>query len=56
MNLLHNLAQYGLDSMYGKLAWHDKVQILDIANRTEALYVKKAFNRVVIDILTCPYE
>ncbi len=56
MKLLHTLTQYGLDTLYGKLAWHDKVQILDIANRTEAPYVKKAFNRVVIDILMTPYE
>lgn len=56
MKLLHALTQYGLDSLYSKLNWHDKVQILDIANRTEAPYVKKAFNRVVIDILLVPYE
>jgi hypothetical protein len=56
MKLLHALTQYGLDSLYSKLNWHDKVQILDIANRTEAQYVKKAFNRVFIDILLTPYE
>ena len=56
MNLLHSLTQYGLDSLYEKLSWHDKAQILDIANRTDALYVKKAFSRVIIDLLITPYD
>ena len=56
VKLLHTLTQYGLDSLYEKLAWHDKAQILDIANRTEAPYVKKAFNRVIIDLLLTPYD
>ena len=56
MDLLHNLVRYGLDYLYPKLEWNDKIQILDIANRSEANYVQKAFNRVIYDLMSTPYE
>jgi hypothetical protein len=40
IQLLHELVMYGLDHLYPKLKWTDKVQILDVANRSEAPYVK----------------
>lgn len=55
MDLMHDLMKYGLDILYSRLEWTDKVQILDIANRSDATYVQKAFNRVVIDIITSTY-
>lgn len=51
MDLLHDLMRYGLDNLYPKLKWVDKVQILEFANRSQAPYILKAFNKVVIDIL-----
>lgn len=37
---MHNIACYGLDTLYPKLNWMDKVQILDLANRTKSDYIK----------------
>jgi hypothetical protein len=39
LNLMHDLLRYGLDYIYPKLTWTDKVQILDMANRSQAPYV-----------------
>ena len=55
MELLHDLMRYGLDHLYPKLVWTDKVQILEFATKSRAPYILKAFNRVVVDILQTPY-
>ena len=37
--LMNDLLKYGLDVLYPKLQWTDKIQIIDMANKSEAPYI-----------------
>jgi len=54
--LMNDLLIYGLDTLYPRLQWQDKIQIIDMASKSNAPYVQRAFNRIVVDVLVTPYD
>jgi len=53
---MNDLLIYGLDTLYPRLQWQDKIQIIDMASKSNAPYVQRAFNRIVVDVLVTPYD
>lgn len=52
---IDSLLRYGIDILYPKLQWPDKLQILDICNRANAPYKLIVFNKVAMDIMLADY-
>lgn len=45
------MLRYGNDTIYHKLHWPDKLQLLDTCNRGNLPYKMTVFNKIAIDIM-----
>ena len=53
---IDSLLRYGADSLYPKLQWTDKLQLLDTCNRAQVGYKMRVFNKIAIDIMLSDYS
>ena len=54
-NTVDILMRTGADTIYHKLHWPDKTQLLDLVNRANAPYKQNVFNKIAIDIMLADY-
>ena len=55
-HIIDALLRYGSDTLYPKLRWTDKLQVLDVCNRGDAPYKYRVFNKIAIDIMLAHYN
>ena len=55
IKVLDSLLRHGADTLYPKLMWPDKIQLLDTCNRAGVDYKMRVFNKIAIDILLQDY-
>ena len=52
---IDSLLRYGADTLYPKLQWPDKLQLLDTCNRCGVDYKQKVFNKIAMDVMLADY-
>ena len=55
MTLLEDLVQYGVDSLYPKLMWQDKILIMDLLVRMQPAYWHRYMDKFAIDFILTNY-
>jgi len=53
--LLEQLCRYGLDTLYPKLNWLDKITLVDVVSKLGLPWMDKVFQKVAIDVMRAPH-